>query len=88
MSIWKLRLSMAGTLALIIGLSTLFFTVILTLTASFDLLTLGILVGAFNIVMWLVSPYMIGAMYRVRAMSASEQPQLHEVVVDLSKKCN
>jgi heat shock protein HtpX len=88
MSIWKLRLSMAGTLALIIGLSTLFFTVILTLTASFDLLTLGILVGVFNIVMWLISPYMIDAMYRVRAMSATEQPKLHEVVADLSKKCN
>jgi len=88
MSIWKLRLSMAGTLALIIGLSTLFFTVILTLTASFDLLTLGILVGVFNIVMWLISPYMIDAMYRVRAMPATEQPKLHEVVADLSKKCN
>ncbi|PIX31726.1 hypothetical protein COZ60_02970, partial [Candidatus Bathyarchaeota archaeon CG_4_8_14_3_um_filter_42_8] len=85
MSIWKLRLSMAGTLALIIGLSTLFFTVILTLTASFDLLTLGILVGVFNIVMWLISPYMIDAMYRVRAMPATEQPKLHEVVADLSK---
>jgi heat shock protein HtpX len=79
---------MAGTLALIIGLSTLFFTVILTLTASFDLLTLGILVGLFNIVMWLISPYIIDAMYRVRAMSATEQPKLHEVVADLSKKCN
>ncbi|MGA3192710.1 MAG: zinc metalloprotease HtpX [Candidatus Bathyarchaeia archaeon] len=88
MDIWKLRLSMAGTLALIIGLSTLFFTVILTLTASFDLITLGVLVGVFNIVMWLVSPYLIGAMYRVRAMSATEQPKLHEVVDDLSKKCN
>ena len=73
MGIWKLRLSMAGTLALIIGISTLFFTVILTLTAgSFNLLTLGILVGVFNIVMWLISPYMIDAMYRVRAMSATE----------------
>jgi heat shock protein HtpX len=79
---------MAGTLALIIGLSTLFFTVILTLTASFDLLTLGILVCVFNIVMWLISPYIIDAMYHVRAMSASEQPKLHEVVADLSKKSN
>jgi heat shock protein HtpX len=79
---------MAGTLALIIGLSTLFFTVILTLTASFDLLTLGILVALFNVVMWLISPYLIDAMYHVRAMSATEQPKLHEVVADLSKKCN
>jgi len=79
---------MAGTLALIIGLSTLFFAIILLLTASFSLLLVGILVGAFNIIMWLVSPYLIDAMYHVRAMSATEQPQLHEVVADLSKKCN
>jgi heat shock protein HtpX len=78
---------MAGTLALIIGLSTLFFAIILTLTASFSLLLIGILVGAFNIIMWLVSPYLIDAMYHVRGMSATEQPQLHEVVADLSKKC-
>jgi heat shock protein HtpX len=77
---------MAGTLALIIGLSTLFFTAILTLTGTFDLLSLGILVGVFNIAIWLVSPYMIGAMYHVRAMSATEEPKLHEVVDDLAKK--
>ena len=81
-------MSMAGTLALIVGLSTLFFTVILTLTGTFDLLSLGILVGVFNIAMWLVSPYMIDAMYHVRAMSATEEPKLHEVVDDLSKKSN
>ena len=86
---------MAGTLILIIGLSTLFFAIILTLTGSFagssgssGLLILGILVGGFNIVMWLVSPYLIGAMYHVRAMSPTEHPELHEVVADLSKKCN
>jgi heat shock protein HtpX len=79
---------MVGTLALIVGLSTLFFTVILTLTGDFDLLTMGILVGGFNIVLWLISPYMIDAMYHVRAMSATEEPKLHEAVDDLSKKSN
>jgi heat shock protein HtpX len=86
MSIWKLRLSMAGTLALIIGLSTLFFTVILTLAGTFDLLTMGIMVAVFNIVQWLIAPYIIDALYHVRAMSPAEQPQLHEAVDDLSKK--
>jgi heat shock protein HtpX len=81
-------LSMAGTLALIVGLSTLFFTVILSLTGTFDLLTLGILVGAFSVVQWLISPYIIDALYHVRAMSATEQPQLHEAIDDLSKKSN
>jgi len=79
---------MAGTLALIVGLSTLFFTVILSLTGTFDLLTLGILVGAFSVVQWLISPYIIDALYHVRAMSATEQPQLHEAIDDLSKKSN
>jgi heat shock protein HtpX len=79
---------MAGTLALIIGLSTLFFVVILTLAGSFDILTLGILVGVFNVVMWLVSPYIIDAMYHVRAISPTEEPGLHEVVDDISKKSN
>jgi heat shock protein HtpX len=79
---------MAGTLALIIGLSTLFFTVILAVSGAFDIWSLGILVVVFNIVMWLISPYIIGAMYHVRAMSATEQPRLHEIVNDLSKKSN
>ena len=93
MSIWKLRLSMAGTLALIVGLSTLFFTVILTLTGAFasgylGFLALGIFVVGFNVVQWLISPYIIDALYHVRAMSATEEPKLHEVVDDLSKKSN
>ena len=79
---------MAGTLALIVSLSTLFFTVILSLTGSFDFLTLGILVGAFNVVQWLISPYIIDTLYHVRAMSPTEEPKLHEVVNDLSKKSN
>jgi heat shock protein HtpX len=88
MNIWKLRLSMAGTLALIVSLSTLFFTVILSLTGTFDFLTLGILVGVFNVVQWLISPYIIDALYHVRAMSPTEEPKLHKVVNDLSKKSN
>ena len=86
-------MSMAGTLVLIVGLSTLFFTVILSLTGLFDsgysgFLILGVLVGAFNVVQWLISPYIIDALYHVRAMSATEEPKLHEVVDDLSKKSN
>ena len=91
MSIWKLRLGMAATLALIVGLSTLFFTVILSLTGLFDggysgFAILGVLVVGFNIVQWLISPYIIDALYHVRAMSPTEEPKLHEVVDDLSKK--
>jgi heat shock protein HtpX len=88
MGAWKLRVSMAGTLALIIGISTLFFTVILSLTGTFNFLTLGILVGVFNVVQWLISPYIVDALYHARPLKASEEPQLHEIVDNLSKKSN
>jgi heat shock protein HtpX len=82
---------MAATLALILGLSTLFFTVILSLTGLFNggfsgFAILGILVVGFNVVQWLISPYIIDALYHVRAMSPTEEPKLHEVVDDLSIK--
>src|SRR4030042_1926851 len=88
MNVWKLRLSMAGTLALIFGLSTLVFAVVMSLAGVFDLLTLGVLVVAFNIVQWLISPYLVGAIYRVRELTENENPQLHQMVENLSQKSN
>jgi len=86
MNAWKLRLSMAGTLAIIFGLSTLVFTVIMSLAGVFDLLTLGVVVVSFNIIQWLISPYLVGAIYRVRELSKDEHPQLHQMVESLSEK--
>src|SRR4030043_1826745 len=87
MGLWKLRFSMAGTLAIIFGLSTLVFTVILTLAGlGFDLLTMGIFVVCFNIVQWLLAPYIVGARYRVKELPQSENPQLHQMVDTLSQK--
>jgi heat shock protein HtpX len=86
MNTWKLRLSMAGTLAIIFGLSTLVFTVIMSLAGVFDILTLGILVVSFNIIQWLISPYLVGAIYKVRELPENENPQLHQMVENLSKK--
>jgi heat shock protein HtpX len=86
MNLWKLRLSMVGTLAIIIGLSTLVFTVILSLAGVFDLLTLGILVVTINIVQWLIAPYLIDAIYKVRALPENENPQLHQTVSNISQK--
>jgi heat shock protein HtpX len=77
---------MVGTLAIIIGLSTLVFTVILILANVFDLLTLGILVVAFNILQWLIAPYMVDAIYKVRAIPENENPQLHQAVSNISQK--
>jgi len=85
LSLWKLRFSLLGTLALIIGLSTLFFTVIMAL-AGVSLLLLPFFVVIFNIIQWLIAPYLIDAMYRVKEVKPQEDPALHEMVERLSKK--
>jgi heat shock protein HtpX len=61
-------------------------TVVLILTGLFDIMTLGVLVVAFNIIQWLISPYLINALYRARELPASENPKLHETIENLSKK--
>jgi len=82
----KLRLSMAGTLAIIIGVSTLLFTVILSLIGTFSLLNMAFFAVAFNILQWLIAPYLINAMYRVREVSESEEPKLHGMIRRLTSK--
>lgn len=79
---------MIGTLAIIIGLSTLVFAFVLSLflEGSSYFITLGILIVAFNIVQWLISPYIIDALYRTRELPESENPKLHEIIENLSEK--
>jgi len=79
-------MSMLGTLAIIIGLSTLVFTVILSLAGSLNIITLGVLVVAFNIIQWLISPYIIDALYHTRELPENENPKLHETVENLSRE--
>ncbi len=78
-------MSMLGTLAIIIGLSTLFFTAVLW-WIGVDLILMPIFVIVFNIIQWLIAPYIIDALYRVREVSPSEKPQLHSMVERLSQK--
>lgn len=66
LSLLKLRLSMLATLALLIGISTLFFTIILSLIGALGIIPLLTLVIGFNILQWLIAPYMIEALYRVK----------------------
>jgi heat shock protein HtpX len=77
---------MVGTLAVIFGMSTLVFAVVMSLAGVFDLLTLAMIVVIFNIVQWLISPYLVGALYRVRELPQSENPGLHQMVENLSVK--
>lgn len=81
----KLRFSMIGTLALIIGLSTLFFTFLLGLMGA-SFISIGIFIVVFNVAQWLFAPYLIDMMYRVKKVSRSEAPELYNVVDRLSRK--
>ncbi len=54
--------------------------------AGVSLFLLPFIVVIFNIVQWLIAPYIIDAMYRVKEVKASEDPALHEIVTRLSKK--
>ncbi|MEM3703414.1 MAG: M48 family metalloprotease, partial [Candidatus Bathyarchaeia archaeon] len=85
-SVLKLRISMIGTLAIIIGLSTLIFTLVLSLFGPVDIITLGVLVVAFNVGQWLISPYIIDSIYRVREIPEGENPKLHQIIENLSRK--
>ncbi|MCD6530590.1 M48 family metalloprotease [Candidatus Bathyarchaeota archaeon] len=86
MGIWTLRLSILGTLAAIIGITTLVFTAVLSLIGAFSIFTLILLVIPFNIIQWLIAPYMIDALYRVKEVSPTEEPELHRIVERLSAK--
>ena len=86
MSTLKLRLSMIATLALIIGLSTLFFTFILNWIGITNIVTIGLFIVVFNIAQWLFSPYLIEAMYRAKKVSRKEAPELYDIVERLSRK--
>lgn len=85
MSMLKLRFSMFGTLALIIGLSTLFLTYILTFLGG-NIITMLLFVVVFNVAQWLFAPYLIEAMYRAKKASRSEAPELYDTVERLSRK--
>jgi heat shock protein HtpX len=86
MSIWRLRLAALGTLALLIGLSTLIFAVVLTLINSMSIYLLVFLVAGFNLLQWLIAPYIIDAMYGTRPIEESENPRLHAIVRSLAEK--
>lgn len=86
MSLVKLRLSMIGTISLIIAVSTLFFAVLLSWVGSFSLLSLFGLVAVFNIAQWLFAPYLIDAMYRIKEVPKEKLPWLWGVVESVAEK--
>lgn len=90
MGLLKLRFSMLGTVALIIGLSTLFFTILLTWAGAFGgafgvWYLVGFVVGI-NLLQWLIAPYLLGAMYGIRELPQSDYPRLHAVVRNICQR--
>ena len=77
---------MVATLAAIFGLTTLVFSAVLLYVGYFNLLTVGVLVVLMNVMQWLLSPYLVGAIYRVKEIKDGENPKLQAMVSDLSKK--
>ena len=85
-SLWKLRITMATTVALIIGVTTLAFSVILWWYDALDITTLIATVAIFNLIQWLVAPYLVKFMYGVRKAEPTERPELHTMLQGISQR--
>ncbi len=79
-----LRLDMLLTLSLIIAISTFIFT--LLLGSSAGLIGGLALALVFNAFMWMISPYLLLGMYRLRELKRSDIPWLHDTVQFLAEK--
>jgi heat shock protein HtpX len=81
-----LRLSMAGTVAMIIAVSTLGLTIILGLVGQLNVYSLVFMVALFNIAQWLLAPYIVNSLYGVHQLDEGESPHLHRMVEELSAR--
>ena len=86
MNLVKLRLSMLGTVALIIGVSTLGLATLLAYTGGLNIYSLVTMVIIFNAAQWLLAPYLVNAIYKVRRLDPQENPGLHMTFDDLSAR--
>lgn len=85
-SLWRLRLTMLGTLTLVIGASTLFLAIVLSYLGAFDIITMLVLVVAFSLIQWLVGPYLVGAMYHVKEVPTNQQTAIHGMLERIAQK--
>ncbi|MGQ9597726.1 MAG: zinc metalloprotease HtpX [Thermoproteota archaeon] len=85
MQLWKLRLNMIATMALVIAVTTGFVALILYLVGV-PLLTLLPIIIVLNLFQWLIGPYMIDALYRVRPLREGELPWLDQCIKRLAEK--
>lgn len=87
-SLLKLRLSMIGVWALVTALASLILVAVLSILGVPFFGLYGILgfVVVFHVFQWLIGPYIINAVYRVREVGEDEYPWLHQVVHRLSRE--
>jgi len=83
MRLLKLKLYMVGTVAFLIALTTLFFAIILQLAGA-PLLFVIPMVVTFNLIQWLIAPYLIEMIYGVHEAPPHRYPRLHRIVERLS----
>jgi heat shock protein HtpX len=79
-SLVKLRLTMLATLAMVIGASTLFISILLYFIGGLSVISVLVLVTIFSVAQWLFSPYMIQALYRCKEVPENQSPKLHQMV--------
>jgi len=77
---------MLGTVALIIGVSTLGLATLLAYTGGLNIYSLAFMVILFNAAQWLLAPYLVNAIYKVRRLDPEENPGLHMTFDDLSAR--
>jgi len=77
---------MAGTVALIIAVTTVAFTAVMLWLDVLDLFSLVIIVALFNIAQWLIAPYLVNLMYRVKKAESSDRPELHQILQSVSQR--
>lgn len=87
-SLLKLRVSMIGVWAAVTAAATLVLVAVLTALRIPFFGIYGILgfVVVFHLFQWMIGPYIINAVYRVRELKPGEYPWLHEVVERLSRE--
>jgi len=77
---------MAGTVAVIIGASTLGLSMLLGMMGQLNLYSLVVTIAIFNVAQWLLAPYLINSIYGVRRLADGESPHLHSMVEELSAR--
>ena len=74
MRLLKLQLTILGTMGLLIGLSTLIFSIILVmLGGTYNIWLIVGLVGIFHIFQWIYGPKMVEKMYKVRELKKTDK---------------